>query len=112
MSRTPIDDMGHRAVGRGAIFLDGVRTPADHLIGAENRGFQTVMNAFDFSRFLIGLMCLEAVQQSLEETMAYVTSRHAFGQPPARFEGVQFPRRARHPDRGGALALLPRPLAA
>jgi cyclohexanecarboxyl-CoA dehydrogenase len=50
-----------------------------------------VMNGFDFSRFLIGLMCLGAAEASLEETMEYVKHRRAFGQPLARFEGVQFP---------------------
>jgi cyclohexanecarboxyl-CoA dehydrogenase len=91
VTRTPFEDMGSRAVQRGGFFLDGVRVPVDYRIGEEGRGFQSVMNGFDFSRFLIGLMCLGAAQQSLNETMEYVKGRHAFGQPLARFEGVQFP---------------------
>lgn len=91
VTRTPFEDMGSRAVQRGSLFLDGVRVPAEYRLGAEGTGFYAVMNGFDFSRFIIGLMCLGAAQQSLEETMAYVTQRHAFGQPLARFEGVSFP---------------------
>jgi cyclohexanecarboxyl-CoA dehydrogenase len=91
VTRTPYQDMGSRAVARGGFFLDGVRVPADYRIGEEGRGFHSVMNAFDFSRFVIGLMCLGAAEQSLQETMQYVKSRHAFGQPLARFEGVSFP---------------------
>ena len=91
VTRIPFRDMGSRAVSRGALHLDGVRVPADYRIGEEGRGFHSVMNGFDFSRFLIGLMCLGAAQASLDETMAYVRERHAFGQPLARFEGVQFP---------------------
>jgi cyclohexanecarboxyl-CoA dehydrogenase len=91
ITRTPFADMGSRAVQRGSLFLDGVRVPAEYRLGAEGTGFYAVMNGFDFSRFIIGLMCLGAAQQSLEETMAYVTQRHAFGQPLARFEGVSFP---------------------
>ena len=91
ITRTPFEDMGSRAVQRGGVFLDGVRVPADYRVGEEGRGFHSVMNGFDFSRFIIGLMCLGAAEISLEETMAYVRQRHAFGQPLARFEGVQFP---------------------
>jgi cyclohexanecarboxyl-CoA dehydrogenase len=91
VTRIPFQDMGSRPVGRGALHLDGVRVPLDYRVGEEGRGFYSVMNGFDFSRFLIGLMCLGAAQASLDETMVYVTQRHAFGQPLARFEGVQFP---------------------
>jgi cyclohexanecarboxyl-CoA dehydrogenase len=91
VSRTPLEDMGSRAVQRGALFLDNVRVPAGYRVGEEGSGFRSVMNGFDFSRFVIGLMCLGAAAQSLDETMAYVKERHAFGQPLARFEGVSFP---------------------
>ena len=40
---------------------------------------------------MIGLMCIGAAQQSVDETCAYVTERQAFGAPLARFEGVSFP---------------------
>jgi cyclohexanecarboxyl-CoA dehydrogenase len=49
------------------------------------------MQAFDFNRVLIGLACSGAAQVSLEETMAYVKERQAFGRALARFEGVSFP---------------------
>jgi cyclohexanecarboxyl-CoA dehydrogenase len=49
------------------------------------------MQAFDVNRALIGLACLGAAQVSLEETMAYVKERQAFGRALARFEGVSFP---------------------
>jgi cyclohexanecarboxyl-CoA dehydrogenase len=91
VTRIPFRDMGSRAVSRGALHLDGVRVPVECRVGEEGAGFRSVMNGFDFSRFLIGLMCLGAAQASLDETMEYVTHRHAFGQPLARFEGVQFP---------------------
>ncbi|MGH2583995.1 MAG: acyl-CoA dehydrogenase family protein [Dehalococcoidia bacterium] len=91
VTRIAFRDMGSRAVGRGALHLDGVRVPADYRVGEEGSGFRSVMNGFDFSRFLIGLMCLGAAAASLAETMTYVKGREAFGQPLARFEGVQFP---------------------
>jgi cyclohexanecarboxyl-CoA dehydrogenase len=83
--------MGSRAIGRGQLFFDGVRVPVSARIGAEGAGFVDVMQGFDFSRSLIGLMCIGAAEQSVEETCAHVAERQAFGAPLARFEGVSFP---------------------
>jgi cyclohexanecarboxyl-CoA dehydrogenase len=91
VSRTRFRDLGSRAVGRGSLFFDSVRVPADARIGTEGAGFVQVMQGFDFSRSLIGLMCIGAAQQSVDETCAYVTERQAFGGSLARFEGVSFP---------------------
>jgi len=88
VSRTRFEDMGQRIVGRGSIFFDGVRVPADHLLGEEGMGFRQVMKGFDFSRALIGLQCLGAARQSLEETWSHVTERQAFGRPISEFQGV------------------------
>lgn len=89
--REPYDDMGTVAVGRGAAHLDGVRVPADHLLGELGQGFTQVMRGFDFSRALIGLQCLGSARQTLEETWAYVSGREAFDQPLSRHQGVAFP---------------------
>ena len=91
VSRTRFRDLGSRAIGRGQIFFDSVRVPAANRIGAEGAGFIQVMQGFDFSRSLIGLMCIGAAQQSVEETCSYVAEREAFGSPLAKFEGVSFP---------------------
>jgi cyclohexanecarboxyl-CoA dehydrogenase len=91
ISRTRFKDLGSRAIGRGQLFFDSVRVPAEMRIGDEGAGFVQVMQGFDFSRALIGLMCLGAAQQSLEETCKYVAERKAFGASLARFEGVSFP---------------------
>jgi cyclohexanecarboxyl-CoA dehydrogenase len=91
VSRTPLRDMGERAIQRGSLYLDEVHVPREYLIGEEGQGFRLVMHAFDFSRIIIALMCLGAAAQSLEETIAYVKQRQAFGRPLAKFEGVSFP---------------------
>jgi len=91
VSRNRFKDLGSRAIGRGQLFFDGVRVPAEARIGAEGGGFIQVMQGFDFSRSLIGLMCIGAAEQSVEETCKYVVERQAFGGSLARFEGVSFP---------------------
>jgi cyclohexanecarboxyl-CoA dehydrogenase len=91
VGREPYSDMGTRAVGRGEVHLDGVRIPAENLLGAEGRGFTQVMQGFDFSRALIGLQCLGAAQQTVDETWTYVGTREAFDQPISKNQGVAFP---------------------
>jgi cyclohexanecarboxyl-CoA dehydrogenase len=83
--------MGCLPLGWGSIHLDDVFVPDSHLIGEEGRGFQVAMNHFDFSRAAIGLMCLGAAEQSLEEAAGYAIQREAFGRPIAEYQGVSFP---------------------
>src|SRR6266851_5131497 len=64
ITRSRLKDLGTRAIGRGQIFFDGVRVPAEARIGDEGAGFVQVMQGFDFSRSLIGLMCIGAAEQS------------------------------------------------
>jgi len=91
LSRTPYEDMGAKGIVRGSLFLDNVRVPAANMIGPENAGFTQVMQTFDYTRALIGLMCLGAAEQTLEETISYVKERQAFGQPVSKNQGVSFP---------------------
>jgi cyclohexanecarboxyl-CoA dehydrogenase len=91
ISTTRFDDAGQRCIGRGSIFFDNVRVPADHRLGDEGKGFKQVMQGFDYSRALIGLQCLATAQQSLDETWQWLTEREAFGQKLAAFQGLTHP---------------------
>ncbi|MCE0766732.1 acyl-CoA dehydrogenase family protein [Pseudonocardia kujensis] len=91
VTREPYPDLGTTAVGRGAVHLDGVRIPGDHLIGAEGGAFSQVMRGFDFSRALIGLQVLGSAEQTVDETWEYVTRREAFDRPLSTNQGVAFP---------------------
>lgn len=90
ISRT-YSDLGGRAVPRGTLTLEDARIPAIHLIGKENHGFYYIMNAFDYNRAIIGMMCLGAAGQSLEETVQYVRGRSSFGRAISFNQGVSFP---------------------
>jgi cyclohexanecarboxyl-CoA dehydrogenase len=91
VARSALRDLGSHVIVRAVLSFDHVRVAASHRLGPEGTGFRQVMGSFDFNRVLIGLACLGAAQVSLEETMAYVKERHAFGRALARFEGVSFP---------------------
>jgi cyclohexanecarboxyl-CoA dehydrogenase len=91
VARNRLGDLGTRAIARATLSLDHVRVPISHRVGAEGTGFRQVMQSFDYNRVLVALACLGAAQVSLEETMAYVKERRAFGRALATFEGVSFP---------------------
>jgi len=91
ITRTTFDDIGTRPVGRGSIFFDSVRIPADMMLGDENQGFVQVMQGFDYSRALIGMQCMGVARASLDESWRYTQEREAFGKPIGEFQGVSFP---------------------
>ena len=70
--------------------LSDVFIPESHLVGELGRGFHSVMDHFDFSRAALGLMCLGAAKQSLEEAAAYAKQRETFGQPLSEHQGLAF----------------------
>lgn len=91
ITRTAFEDHGNASVGRGSLFFDGVRIPAENMLGDENMGFTQVMQGFDYSRALLGIQCLAVARLSIDETWAHITERQAFGQPLSAFQGVSFP---------------------
>ncbi len=91
VTRAPFDDLGGRSIGRAALHFDGVRVTRADLIGELGGGFVSTMQGFDYSRAIIGLACLGAAQQSLDEALQWCRDRQAFGQPIGRFQGVAFP---------------------
>ena len=90
-SRSPYDDMGHKAIRRGSASFQGVRIPKENLLGTQGRGFPEAMKLFDIARVLLTLMCVGAAEISIEETGHYIKERKAFGKPIGKFQGVQFP---------------------
>jgi cyclohexanecarboxyl-CoA dehydrogenase len=91
ITRHPYSDMGSRGIVRGSMFIEDVAIPAENLIGPEGGAFSRVMQTFDYTRALIGLMCLGAAQVTVEETVAYLKERKAFGRPVSMNQGASFP---------------------
>jgi cyclohexanecarboxyl-CoA dehydrogenase len=88
---SPYHDLGCRAVPRGQLFMNDARVPARYMVGREGEAFKMIMKYLDVNRAFIGLMCLGAAEQTLDETIEYVKQKHAFGVPISRFQGVAFP---------------------
>ncbi len=91
LSMKVYDDLGNRGNPRGTLTLNNVRVPKENMIGQLHRGLTSILNYLNINKAFIGLMCLGAAQQSLDETIEYVKNREAYNLPIAMFEGVSFP---------------------
>ncbi|HEU5144411.1 MAG TPA: acyl-CoA dehydrogenase family protein [Dermatophilaceae bacterium] len=91
VTRSAFDDLGSRAIGRASLHFDATPVSRDELIGNEGDGFVSVMQGFDYSRAIIGLICIGAAEASLDEALQWSRDREAFGAPIGTFQGVSFP---------------------
>jgi cyclohexanecarboxyl-CoA dehydrogenase len=85
------DDMGCRAVPRGIVRIENAEVPVDSMVGRPGGAFPMIRRFFDINRAIIGLKCVGAAQQTLDETVEYTRQRVQFDQPLASFQGVAFP---------------------
>ena len=91
VSRTSYNSMGSKGLGRGSLFLDDVAIPLENCVSKDKTAFKMAMVGFDYSRAIIGLMCLGAAEISLEETITYARERTSFDKPLSVYQGISFP---------------------
>jgi acyl-CoA dehydrogenase len=84
-----LDKMGNRASDTAELAFEGMRVPAENLLGAEGKGFYEVMRVFQRERLVAGLHAVAGCERALEDTIAYVQQRHAFDEPLARKQVVR-----------------------
>jgi len=80
--------MGFRGIPSADIFFDDVRVPKANLIVPAG-GFRQLMEAFDLERCGNATMCLAIAQSALDQALAYVQERKAFGKALVEFQAVQ-----------------------
>src|SRR5712664_4062994 len=80
VSRT-LDKMGMRASDTAELSFQDMRVPAENLLGREGVGFYEVMRVLFRSRLVAGLHAFAMAERALEDTIAYVRERQAFGGP-------------------------------
>jgi alkylation response protein AidB-like acyl-CoA dehydrogenase len=72
------------------VYFDGVRLPADRLIGAPGDGFRIAMRTLDHTRVCIAAQAVGIAQGALDVALDYVAQRRQFGKAVAEFQGIQF----------------------
>ncbi|WP_431101567.1 acyl-CoA dehydrogenase family protein [Roseateles noduli] len=84
------EKMGWNSQPTRAIAFDGVRVPAEHLLGEEGQGFRIAMQGLDGGRINIATCSVGAAQGALAAAQRYMHERHQFGRALADMQVLQF----------------------
>ncbi|MEX0339512.1 MAG: acyl-CoA dehydrogenase family protein [Arenibacterium sp.] len=84
------DKMGWRSQPTAQVQFDDCKVPGGNLIGVEGDGFKYAMAGLDGGRLNIAACSLGAAQVGLNQTLAYMRERKAFGKSIDQFQGLQF----------------------
>ncbi len=82
--------MGWNAQPTRQVIMEGVRVPADAMVGAEGDGFKIAMAGLDGGRLNIGACSLGGGEAALAKAIVYMNERKAFGRRIADFQALQF----------------------
>src|SRR6266852_5537357 len=75
-----LDKMGMLASDTAELAFHECPVPAENLLGVEGRGFQQLAAGLQRERIMAAVLALSGAAQALEDTMAYIRERHAFGE--------------------------------
>jgi alkylation response protein AidB-like acyl-CoA dehydrogenase len=84
------DKMGWRSQPTRQVQMDDCPAPAGNLLGEEGMGFKYAMAGLDGGRLNIAACSIGAAQSALDQTVAYMAERKAFGKSIDQFQGLQF----------------------
>jgi alkylation response protein AidB-like acyl-CoA dehydrogenase len=83
--------IGQHGQDTAELFFDGVRVPADNLLGAdEGQGFVQLMQQLPQERLIIAVAAVAAIEEALALTVRYTKERTAFGKPVFNFQNTKF----------------------
>jgi len=72
------------------LSFDGCRVPESSLLGERGRGYAQFLRTLDEGRIAIAALSTGLAQGCVDESLAYVRERSAFGGPIGRFQALQF----------------------
>jgi len=85
-----LDKIGLHSSDTSELFFDDMRVPASAVLGEVDNGFGILMGELARERLALAVGALASTEGVLEETVAYVKERQAFGQPIAAFQNTRY----------------------
>jgi acyl-CoA dehydrogenase len=73
------------------IFFDGLKVPAENLIGPEGKGFRCILDGMNAERILVSHESIGDAQWFIRTATAYANERVVFDRPIGKNQGIQFP---------------------
>src|SRR5688500_16280200 len=81
--------MGIRGSTQAELAYEGLRVPADHLLGTLGKGFTIAVNALNAGRMSLAAGCTTGTKRILQQMSEFTEQRVQFGRPIADFEITQ-----------------------
>ena len=85
-----LEKIGLKGQDTSELFFKDCRVPVENLLGQEGQGFKMLMEKLQQERLCISVSSMASVRRSLDDTIAYVKEREAFGRSIAGFQNTQF----------------------
>jgi acyl-CoA dehydrogenase len=86
-----IPKMGRAAVDSNAVFIDGLRIPAEDRIGEEGDGWACLLHGLNPERILIAAEAVGIGRAALAKAADYARERVVFGRPIGANQAIQHP---------------------
>ena len=90
MVGAPIPKIGYFGWKTFELALDGVRVPAENLIGEEGKAFLLMARGLETARAHTAARAIGLAQGGLEDAIAYAGQRRQFGMPIAEYQAIRF----------------------
>jgi butyryl-CoA dehydrogenase len=81
--------LGMRAMGSCSVTYDDVFVPDEDVLGEPGRAWYMMLPTLNNERIMVGAQCLGAIDGVLEDAVAYMLQRKAFGGIIGRFQVLQ-----------------------
>ncbi|MCP3977109.1 MAG: acyl-CoA dehydrogenase, partial [bacterium] len=81
--------LGMRSLGSCDVFLDDVFISDDNVLGEPDRAWYMLLPTLNNERIMLSSFCLGIMDGVLEDALAYMHDRNAFGGPIGRFQALQ-----------------------
>ncbi|MCF1592577.1 acyl-CoA dehydrogenase family protein [Streptomyces muensis] len=84
-----IPKLGMRAMGSCDVYLDDVFVPDELVLGEPNRAWYMLLPTLNNERIMLSSFCLGILDGVLEDALAYLQVREAFGHKIGEFQALQ-----------------------
>jgi alkylation response protein AidB-like acyl-CoA dehydrogenase len=89
VSATLLPKLGMRAMGSCSLTLDNVFIPDADVLGTPGDAWYMLLPTLNNERIMVGAQCLGAIDGVLEDALAYMKERRAFGKIIGQFQILQ-----------------------
>ncbi len=87
---TKLKKLGYRGVDTGEVQFDGVRVPAENLVGEqEGRGLQQILSGLALGRINVAARGVGVARAALDASVRYAQERKTFGVPIGQHQAIQ-----------------------